>query len=93
MTDSLNIDIENYQAKQEEAYKVNQEREQWIEYYAKDSLLNLHDMREILAEWADDRFIVALQEWLLDAKESNPKPKLYLEVLRMAKERLEFQAR
>ena len=93
MTDSLNIDIENYQAKQEEAYKVNQEREQWIEYYAKDSLLNLHDMREILAEWSDDRFIVALQEWLLDAKESNPKPKLYLEVLRMAKERLEFQAR
>ena len=93
MTDSLNIDIENYQAKQEEAYKVNQEREQWLEYYAKDSLLNLKDVREIVTEWSDDRFIVALQEWLLDAKESNPKPKLYLEVLRMAKERLEFQAR
>ena len=86
--DSLNIDIENYQSQQEALYKANQERERCIKRDAKDSLLNLKDMREIVTEWADDRFIVALQEWLLDAKESNPKPKLYLEVLRMAEERL-----
>lgn len=65
---------------------------QWIKEQAPQTLLDYRAVVQITLD-ADGPFISALQEWALDAKDSDPQPKLYKELLRLAEERLEYQAR
>lgn len=64
----------------------------WIKEKAPETLLDFRAVVEMVME-ADAPFISALQEWAIDAKDSDPQPRLYKELLRLAEERLEFQAR
>lgn len=62
----------------------------WIKEKAPETLLDYRAVVEMVME-ADGPFISALQEWALDAKDSDPQPKLYKELLRLAEERLEYR--
>lgn len=64
----------------------------WIKEQAPKTLLDYRAVVQMVME-ADPAFISALQEWAIDAKDSDPQPKLYKELVRLAEERLEFQAR
>lgn len=65
---------------------------EFIKHAAPYTLLDYQAVVQMVME-ADGPFISALQEWAIDAKDSDPQPKLYRELLRLAAERLEYQAR
>lgn len=62
---------------------------QWIKEKAPETLLDYRAVVQMVMEF-DAPFISALQEWAIDAKDSDPQPKLYKELVRLAEERLGY---